>query len=281
MVLEVESGPRKGSRIELKPGDVLEIGRRGKDFAITEDLAMSGQHFLVKCAGDGRITLRDLNSANGTILNSVKVGFAELKEGDRIQAGNTAFTLRTAVAAVASPAGDGLISELDGEPLAILRSQKEQLYAILDAARAPAILELLRDFDDEYQSLYNGKSAEDLAEYAPYLVRLQPQSELLESLISEGWGDSWGIYLACDRPLAEVRKHFRHFLMIEVEGRQVYFRFYDPRVLSIFLPTCRISQQDEFFGPVQTFLTEAAGKAGLLEFHPPRVRQRGTAMSSG
>ena len=44
---------------------------------------------------------------------------------------------------------------------------------------------------------------------------------------------------------------------VKTEDLQLlYFRFYDPRVLRIFLPTCDRKQIVEFFGPVQAFICE-------------------------
>ena len=51
--------------------------------------------------------------------------------------------------------------------------------------------------------------------------------------------------------------HYRKFLKLKTEDLQLlYFRFYDPRVLRIFLPTCDRKQIVEFFGPVQAFICE-------------------------
>jgi hypothetical protein len=45
--------------------------------------------------------------------------------------------------------------------------------------------------------------------------------------------------------------------MIKTEDdQQLYFRFYDPRVLRIFLPTCDENQLREFFGPIEQFICE-------------------------
>jgi hypothetical protein len=40
------------------------------------------------------------------------------------------------------------------------------------------------------------------------------------------------------------------------DGEQLYFRFYDPRVLRVFLPTCDRQQLSDFFGPVDYFVCE-------------------------
>jgi hypothetical protein len=120
---------------------------------------------------------------------------------------------------------------------------------------------------EEHQSLYEGPKGDDLAPFAPYLVRLPPRSQLLDALVRQAWGHSWGVYLTCDRPFKEVRKHFRHFLFVRTpDDRDLYFRFYDPRVLRVFLPTCTPNELREFFGPVDRFLLEADNPDRLLTF---------------
>jgi hypothetical protein len=86
-------------------------------------------------------------------------------------------------------------------------------------------------------------------------VSLPKGSPLLPALIREGWDKNWGIYLICEKPFLELRTHFRHFLMVQAEGfeHRMYFRFYDPRVLQTFLPTCSPEQRQQFFGPILRF----------------------------
>jgi hypothetical protein len=43
---------------------------------------------------------------------------------------------------------------------------------------------------------------------------------------------------------------------IHESGERVYFRYYDPRVLRRFLPTCSPRQEEEIFGDIGTFLVE-------------------------
>jgi hypothetical protein len=46
--------------------------------------------------------------------------------------------------------------------------------------------------------------------------------------------------------------------MVQVQGgEEVYFRFYDPRVLREFLPTAIANEVTIFFGPVQEWLIES------------------------
>jgi hypothetical protein len=151
--------------------------------------------------------------------------------------------------------------------LRILRSESEPLYALLDAARSPMVLALLRDCKERHQSLYEGVQGELLAQFAPFLVQLPPASPFLDTLVREGWGKSWGVYLTCSGPFEEVRKHFRRFLLVKTEeGKELYFRFYDPRVLRVYLPTCTPQEIREFFGPLICYLAEDKDPNTLLRF---------------
>ena len=81
----------------------------------------------------------------------------------------------------------------------------------------------------------------------------------------EGWGRRWGIFLTSTQPLKDLRRHLRRFLVVEDDrrGEQLYFRFYDPEVLRVFLPTCLPGQAAELFSDVDAFLCEGADGALL------------------
>jgi hypothetical protein len=140
-------------------------------------------------------------------------------------------------------------------------------HALVDAARCDRILPLLSRQQFDYVSLYDGYSAQSLAAYAPYLVTLPKKEDHLRQLLKAGWGDSWGIYLFCTEPVDILRRHLRHFLMIlDEQGQQVYFRYYDPRVLRRFLPSCQLEETHRFFGPIQRFYLEGDTACDLLVF---------------
>jgi len=63
-----------------------------------------------------------------------------------------------------------------------------------------------------------------------------------------------------------VYKHLRKILIVTGEdGNEMFFRYYDPRVLRVFLPTCELLQLKEFFGPIDAFIAED-GSGYMLEF---------------
>ncbi len=130
-------------------------------------------------------------------------------------------------------------------------------YILLDAARMEAAIEKAQELNPRFDSLYRGRSEEDLSAVAPFLFAYQPQSEFANWFMENGWGNSWGVLMKTHVPQVELHRHFRKFLIIGTEDKQeLYFRFYDPRVLRIFLPTCNKEQLKEFFGPIDYFVIE-------------------------
>lgn len=140
-------------------------------------------------------------------------------------------------------------------------------YIVLDAARCEEWIEEAKEFCSAYDSLYRGSSVETLAEVAPYLFTFERNSEFADWYFQNGWGRGWGIILTGLQSFEECHKHLRKFLLVKDEdGQEIYFRFYDPRVLRIFLPTCTKDQVIEFFGPVKSIIIESINKDQGLQF---------------
>jgi Domain of unknown function (DUF4123) len=143
----------------------------------------------------------------------------------------------------------------------------EQLYAILDSARSLEIAPALQNIPVERESLYRGRSEEPLWDVAPYLVRCERGAAVLQWLLEKGWGNSWGIFFISRSNLEDLRTHFQQFLLVKRENnKDFYFRFYDPRILRVFLPSCTIEQRAEIFGSLRCFLMEALNPDTLLQF---------------
>lgn len=272
--LEVRSGPQAGNRIRLERGTILRVGRTARaDLALTEDSHLSGLHFSLGWDGaDCRVA--DLNSRNGILVNGQAVSATVVRDGDSIVAGSTTFVIRveqdepvTVASSAAAMALPAVATTPQDRLLPLMRRELQPLFAILDAARDIRILALLVHHKEECQSLYEGPEGATLAQVAPYLVRLAPDSKLMEALVKEGWGKSWGVYFTCAGEFQEIRRHLRHFLQVKLpDGEQVYFRFYDPRVMRIFLPTCVAPEVTQFFGPIKRYVVEGEEPDQLWEF---------------
>ena len=144
------------------------------------------------------------------------------------------------------------------------------VFVILDGASVPLLLEQLERYQPEYDCLYRGQLTRDLAEVVPYLVRLEKDSELLKWILEQGYGQHWGIFAVAPVNLRILRQHFRHLLTIQdPDGNSFYFRFYDPRVFRVYLPTCHTREKQQLFGPVIRYLVEDEDQdQALLSFSP-------------
>src|SRR2546430_9279887 len=140
-------------------------------------------------------------------------------------------------------------------------------FAVLDGASIADLLPKLDEYRPEHTCLYRGEISPDLAECAPYLVLLEPDAPFTHWLLLEGWGKHWGIFAFSAATFNAVRLHFRKFLVVkDPQGKRLYFRYYDPRVLRVYLPTCEPSETEILFGQVSRYLCEADRPGVALTF---------------
>lgn len=277
VVLHVRSGPQKGAHAEVSAGKPVRVGRSAKKAdLVIEDALVNASHLAVELRKDG-LWLADLQSLNGTQLNGARVQTeARLKHGDRIRAGDTELTLRIEPTAP-PPIASVPPTPAEAEIARLLAAEPEPLFAVLDAARDRRVRRMLRAASEEQASLYEGGRAKVLEEFAPHLVRLPAGSPLLPILVHEGWGNSFGVYITSRLPFTELRRHLRRFLVVREEEtrEELYFRFYDPRVLRVFLPSSPPAQAAEIFGGIGAFLLEDADPGVLLRLsHDGRELRR-------
>jgi len=140
-------------------------------------------------------------------------------------------------------------------------------YVILDAARDEAVYPKLMVSDVDEICLYQRKQADALAEVAPYLVRLRREDSFLEWLLNNGWGKSWGIFIESSADINELKEHFQKFITVyDEDDESFFFRYYDPRVLRIYLPTCNEVELQIMFGPVKHYCVETEDGNSMIEY---------------
>lgn len=149
-----------------------------------------------------------------------------------------------------------------------LFSQPEtNLYAVLDGASVPELPQLLWEHEPENICLYRGELEPDMAEVAPYLVKLEYDHPFTKLVCEQGWGKHWGIFVItpAEVDIRTMRQHFRRFLMVyDPDGKLIYFRYYDPRVLRVYLPTCNAEDTNIVFGPISCYMLEDDDSSVLL-----------------
>ena len=150
--------------------------------------------------------------------------------------------------------------ELFGEP-------GVNAFVLLDGASVPGLVQLLHRWSPQYECLYRGELKPDIAEVAPYLVQLEADTEFTDLVLNQGWGKHWGVFALTPEDLFAMRQHLRRFLTVhDSAGKPMLFRYYDPRVMSIYLPNCKPDEVKAIFGPVSRYFMESDGPDAALSF---------------
>lgn len=266
-VLQVWSGRETYRKLVLDLGVPRTVGSAHADLVVHEDPAGS-PHFQI--VWDGVSAHVQAEGSHRLSINGQPAWYGEMANRGWMAAVRTTYRFlvedRTPPPEPITPSA----AALDALAQLERRCDTGNLYAIIDAARSDRALQLVEESIDPYASLYDGEQGRAFDDIAPYLVYLQPNSWLLERLVSEGWGDAWGIYVESSAGFDKVRRHFRKFLKVGVEGeaKPMFFRFYDPRVLGTFAEVMSYEQRAEFLEQIQTIRFEdAAGSTCVLMNH--------------
>lgn len=259
LIVEVRWGLMQGHKASCAAGQRLTIGRAaGNDLVVAHDDDMADRQLELRWDGRACALVH-----HGCEVETLQGGEAclsgEVKHGDWLRAGGTDFSVYFEDHTPPPRARDDEARARAEAALAALDREPGQLYAVVDAARDDRVLELLRQSVEPYRSLYDGVEGETMAEAAPYLVGVPPGSRLRAALVHEGWGQRWASYLRSELPLFELRRHLRQFLMVRLEdgGDPVYFRFYDPEVLRVYMHSCDAQERRPWFaGAMDAILVE-------------------------
>ena len=85
-LLVVVRGPIAGARLALNK-DVTTAGRHPQSDLFLDDITVSRRHAEFVRGADGKFSVRDVGSLNGTYLNRERVETAPLANGDELQIG--------------------------------------------------------------------------------------------------------------------------------------------------------------------------------------------------
>lgn len=148
-----------------------------------------------------------------------------------------------------------------------LSTVRSRLYVTLDVARGPSLFTSLRDEIDEYHSLFDGAQARNLWMVAPYLVRCHDDGTLAK-LVDRAWGNHCLLFILSASPFRALRMHLKEHLRVrDPDGKLLFFRYYDPRVLRGFLPLCTPEQRGQFFDTaIDQIWVESADATRLESF---------------
>lgn len=170
----------------------------------------------------------------------------------------------------------GSLLELRTGSLAHLRrfADRRYLYAILDAYDSPSVPEKVREIGlDKGVCLFTGEAETKYWALAPYLAAVD--AGLLDWMVQIVWKAPWGVFILSKVPMDGLREHLRRFLMVRLpDGERWYFRYYDPRILPVYLSNCEPPELQQFFGPVRAFAIPNPGSEDVSFLHFPPDHQR-------
>lgn len=125
------------------------------------------------------------------------------------------------------------------------------VYTVIDGANAPVLLGKLAKYEPKHTCLFRGELSIEMAEVAPYMVKLEADHDFTNWLLEYATESPCCIFAQTDKDFLALRKHFRSFLRVESpEGETLHFRYYDPRVLSIYLPNCEEEENKVLYSNV-------------------------------
>ena len=195
------SGPLRGGVFALQK-DETALGRLDSNQIVVPDRAVSRQHCVVRREKDG-FKLIDLQSHNGSFVNSVPVREHQLQEGDRIEIGESRFLFQTAGEESAWSGTVELREDrvLSGQTVCLRREDAVYLQPDrLSVGDAPAgqareLQSLLR----VSQAINSGGSLEALAGRLLALIMELVPADLGAILLDPGSDGEFGLRLAWDR----------------------------------------------------------------------------------
>jgi len=120
---------------------------------------------------------------------------------------------------------------------------------VIDLASTPALRPLVpKLMSSVAEPLLARNAALPLLEVGPWIVNPEDASDVARILTSFAPDTPWGYYIHADIDIVSLRQALRKFNPATLEGtpREVLFRYWDPRVLRLFLTHASPVQRGRF-----------------------------------
>lgn len=143
---------------------------------------------------------------------------------------------------------------------ALFAPHQPPLWAVIDGVNCREAMQRLSQADDQHTCLYASTDTATQAN-APWLVRLDADSEIRTWLEGLPQDQHWGILLQSNATLKQLRSHLRKFTMLWTPANDqapVYFRFYDPRVALDMSQALEPWKLAAFMAPLETVIVPAS-----------------------
>lgn len=132
--------------------------------------------------------------------------------------------------------------------------REEHLLVFLDAAHVQNLHVMLRELNVQHLPLFRESPQENIIHVTPFIARFSPSETFLHWMTMNPVVLETALVCTSTAPLDQTHAHLRRFLLTKDDtGRQVYFRFWDPRVISPFLQSSTPEERRWFCGPIRAF----------------------------
>ena len=131
MWLKVKSPESTDEQPVLVTGERFVIGRDEDCDLVVADPAVSRRHAYLKPRPDGRATVHDLDSSNGTWVDGRQVRSSLLSGGEQLRLGNTVLISVPPEEAPERPAAEGPVQVKRGRPAAGARQSQSLVHRIM------------------------------------------------------------------------------------------------------------------------------------------------------
>jgi hypothetical protein len=153
-------------------------------------------------------------------------------------------------------------------------SKAERIFAVIDGARVRNLPVLLGRLTIAHASLFRGGAGPELQRVGPYLAVIPLDRDPMTLFVAHESILDATLFLVSPAEFEPVRTHLRRFLrVLDTEGRYRYFRFYDPRVLPVYLGSSEPLELAQLFGPIRRMLARSSdpdtSKPLLLSWEAP------------
>lgn len=137
-----------------------------------------------------------------------------------------------------------------------------RVHAVIDGLVVPGIAAKLSSADlGGWDCLQRGALSADAAARAAYLAELKEGSAFTDWLldIATPTYPGWGVLSVSTRTMLPVREHCRSLADVTLpDGERRRWRWWDPEVVRVVVPTLLASQLDEFFALGQALVVPTA-----------------------
>lgn len=138
---------------------------------------------------------------------------------------------------------------------ALFARDRGRVHAVIDGRVVPGLPQRLKEADTNgWDCLERGALSPQAMAHSAYLAELRPDAPFTDWLLAEAPATfpGWGLVMASTQPLLPMREHCRDLDdVVTPDGERRPWRWYDPELLALLLPTLSPAQLDALFAAGQ------------------------------